>query len=93
MKQGGVCIYFKEFLPLISGSDLSNMKECLVTEINVNNKTCFFKCLSRSLSQNHEELESCCSRLDSLLSNINDQHPACSIVTRDYNEVFEMVHY
>ena len=41
IKQGGVCIYFKEYLPLIWGNDLSNMKECLVTEIDANNEKYF----------------------------------------------------
>ena len=45
IKRGGVCMYFKEPLPLIRRSDLSNMKECFVTEINVNNERCFFTCL------------------------------------------------
>ena len=58
IKRGGICMYFKESLPLIIRSDLSNMKECLVTEINVNNERCFFTCLYRSPSQSHEELES-----------------------------------
>ena len=31
-----VCMYFQESLLLIRQSDLSNMKECLVTEFNVN---------------------------------------------------------
>ena len=78
-------MYFKESLPLINRSDLSNMKECLVTEINVNNEKCFFRCLYRSPSQSHEELESFCSSLDFLLFNINDQHPACSTVIGDFN--------
>ena len=38
IKRGGVCIYLKDTLPLIRRSDLSNMKECLVNGINVNNK-------------------------------------------------------
>ena len=78
-------MYFKEPLPIIRRSDLSNMKERLVTEININNEKCFFTCLYRSTSQSHEELENFCSSLDSLLSNINDQHPACSIVIGDFN--------
>ena len=85
IKRGGVCTYFKESLPLIRRSDLSNMKEFLVTEINVNNKKCFFACLYRSPSQSHEELESFRSNLDSVLSNINDQHTVCSIVIGDFN--------
>ena len=31
-------MYFKESLPQIRRSDLSNMKECLVTEININDQ-------------------------------------------------------
>ena len=62
--------------------------ESLVTEINVNNKKCFFTCLYRSQSQSHEVLESFCSSLDSLLSNINDQHPVCSIAIEDFNAKF-----
>ena len=41
IKRGGVWMYFKESLPLIRRSDLSNMKEYLVTEINVSNEKCF----------------------------------------------------
>ena len=78
-------MYLKESLPLIRRNDLSNIKECLVTEINVNNVKCFFTCLYRSSSQNHEGIESFWSNLDSFLSNINDQHLACSIVTGDFN--------
>ena len=78
-------MYFKESLPLIRRSDLGNMKEYLVTEINVINEKCFFTCLYRSPSQSHEELESFCSNLESLVSNINDQHPAFSIVIGDFN--------
>ena len=85
IKQGGVCMYFKESLPLIRPNDLSNMKESLVTEINVYNEKYFFTCLHRSTSQSHEELKNFCSSLDSLLSDINDQHPACSIVIEGFN--------
>ena len=85
IKLRGVCMYFKESLPLIRRTDLSNMKECLVTEINANNEKCFFTCLDRSPSQSHEELESFCSSLDSRLFYINNQHPACSIVIGDFN--------
>ena len=42
IKRGGICMYFKESLSLINRSDLGNMKECLVIEINVNNEKFFF---------------------------------------------------
>ena len=41
IKRGGVCIYFKESLPLIRRNDLTNIKDCIVTEINVNNEKFF----------------------------------------------------
>ena len=57
-KRGGVCTYLKESLPLIRKNDLTNkIKDCLQTEIIVNNKKCFFTCLYRSPSQGHDKLE------------------------------------
>ena len=85
IKRGGVCIYFKESLPSIKRNDLTNLKDCLVTEINVNNEKCFFTCLYRSPSQNHDELEHFCTNFDLLLSNINNLYPTCSIVLGDFN--------
>ena len=57
IKRGGVS---KEPLPLIR-------RNCLITQINVNNKKCFFKCLYRSPSQNHDQLEHFCTNYDLLL--------------------------
>ena len=82
-KRGGVCLYFKEHLPLIRRNDLSILQECLVTGIIADNEKCFFT--YRSPSQNHEELEDFSSNLDLLLSNINDNHPTCSILIGDFN--------
>ena len=92
IKRRGIYIYFKETLPLITRNDLTNIKDCLVTKINVNNEKCFFTCLSRSPSQNHEHLkmmnkiiEHFCVNFDSLLSNINNLYPTCSTVLGDFN--------
>ena len=54
------------------------MQECLVTEFSVNNEKCFFTCFYRYPFQSHEG--------DLLLSNINDNHPTCSILIGDFNE-------
>ena len=51
IKRGGVCIYFKESLPLIRINELTNIKDCILTEISVNNENCFFTCLYRSEKQ------------------------------------------
>ena len=41
IKRGDVCIYFKESLPLIKRNDLTNIKDCLATGININNEKYF----------------------------------------------------
>ena len=84
-KRGGVCLYFKEHLQLIRRNDLSILDECLVTEIIADNEKCFFTCLYGSPNQNHKELENFSSNPDLLLSNINDNHPTCSILIGDFN--------
>ena len=53
-KREGVCIYYKEYLPLIRKVDICKLNECFPTEITVNNERCFLTCLYRSPSQNQE---------------------------------------
>ena len=77
--------YLKDCLPLIARNDLPNIQESLVTEISVNNKKLFFKCLYLSPSQNPEELDTFSSNLDLLYSNIKDNHPTCTILIGEFN--------
>ena len=37
-KKGGVCVYYKDFLLLIRKYDVTDLKECLVMEITVENE-------------------------------------------------------
>ena len=83
-KRGGVCLYYKEHLPIIRRDDISNLQECLVTEITVKNKRCFLSCLHRSPSQNHEQIQSICDSLDILMNNINSLSQAISIIIGDF---------
>ena len=61
------------------------MHECLVTELRIGKKKCFFTCLYRSPSQTSDEFEDFCTVLNLFLSNINDLNPACSVITGDFN--------
>ena len=56
-----------------------------MTEISVKNETCFFTCFYRSPSQSHDEFENFCSELNLLLTNINNNQPACSVLLGDFN--------
>ena len=86
-KRGGLCLYYKEHLPIIRRDDISILKECLVTEITVKNGRCFLTCLYRSPSKNRGQLQSFCDSLDILMNKINSFKPAISIITRDFNGI------
>ena len=84
-KRCGVCIYYKEHIPLIKRDDLCTLDNCLVTEIRSQNEKCFFSCIYRSPSQNRDEFENFCLKFDLLLNKINDEFPLCSVITSDFN--------
>ena len=81
-KRGGVCIYYKEHLPVIKRDELCNLNECLVLEIRIGGEKFFLLCWYRSPSQVREDFESYCNLF---LSNINDISLACSIITGTFN--------
>ena len=84
-KKGGVCIHYKDFLPLIKKDDITDLKECLVTEIIVDNGKYFFTCLYRPPSQNCDQFSDFCKDFSILLNNINDHRPSCSVIVVDFN--------
>ena len=84
-KRGGVCVYYKEYLPLIRKVYICKLNECIVTEITVNDEKCFLTCLYKSPNQNQEQFESFCKNLIDVLSHINNQQPTCSILVGDFN--------
>ena len=50
-KREGFCVYYKDHLPIIKRKYLCQLNECLVTELRIGKKKCFFTCLYRSPSQ------------------------------------------
>ena len=55
-KRGGVCIYYKNFLPLRVLS-IPYLRECINFELNIGGKICNFICLYRSPSQTQDKFE------------------------------------
>jgi hypothetical protein len=82
---GGVCVFFKQHLPLKLRTDLSNLNECLVCEVKINNQKCFVTCVYRSPSQSFNELNDFCNALEETLSNLNLESPFCSVILGDFN--------
>ena len=78
-------MYFKEYLPILRRDDLCNLSECLVTEIRMGKKKCFFTRLYKSPSQSSDELNTFCSNFSLFLSYINDLNLVPSIVIGDFN--------
>ena len=71
-KRGGVCVYYKEHIPLVRRDDLCTFSNCLVTEIHLQNEECFLTCLYQSPSQTQHEFENFCANLDTLTDHINN---------------------
>ena len=84
-KKGSVCIYYKDFLPVIKKDDITDLKEYLVTEIIVDNEKCIFTCLNRSPSQNCDQFSYFRKDFSIALNNINDHRPSCSVIVGDFN--------
>ena len=84
-KRGGVCMYYKEHLPITKRDELWTLKECLVMEIIVGKKKFFFSYLHRSPSKTKEEFEEFYTDLNLLLSNVNDLNIPLSVITGDFN--------
>ena len=84
-KKGGVCVYYKEHIPLVRRDDLCTLNNCLVTEICLENEKCFLTCLYWSPNQTQHEFENFCTNLNSFIDHINNELGICSIVTGDLN--------
>ena len=84
-KRGGVCIYYKDHLPLKIRRNISALSECLVVELKTKKHKCFISCIYRSPSQSSDEFEVFCEDVESTLSNLNHETPLCSIVLGDFN--------
>ena len=85
LKRGGVCIYYKEHLPLVKRNDISPIQECLVTEIKVKGLKHFITCLYRSPNQTGEELQTFIEGIETTVSNIATEIPFSSLILGDFN--------
>ena len=73
VKRGGICIYYRESLP-VRVINLPYLQEALRLELNDQNKKIIISSLYRSPSQNGEEFESFLTNFEHLLSDISFCH-------------------
>ena len=84
IKRGGVCIYYKESLP-VRVISLPYLKEALLLKMTYNNKKVIVSVIHRSPNQNISEFDLFLSNFEELLSDINKHKPFLSIITGDFN--------
>ena len=69
-RQGGVCVYLKENLPVKLRKDLEILQETVIGEISLGHKKVFFVALYRSPNQSNEDSEEFYHKLQDTLDNI-----------------------
>ena len=84
IKRGGVCIYYKESLP-VRVISIPYFNEALLLEMSYNNKKVMVSVIYRSPSQTNDEFDTFLSNFQMLLNDINNHKPSLSVVTGDFN--------
>ena len=73
-KRGGVCIYYKSFLPLRI-LNVQYLQESICFELKIGDKTCNFLSLYRSPSQSQDDFETFTENLELNLENLMQKNP------------------
>ena len=84
-KIGGVCLYYRDELPIERRTDLELLQEMIVTEISLRRKKIILATLYRSPSQNSEQFETFINNLQRFFSDLRNENPNCIILTGDFN--------
>ena len=84
IKRGGVCIYYKESLP-VRVISLPYLREALLLEMAYNKKKVIVFVIYRSPSQNNSEFDLFLSSFEKILNTISKRKPFLSVATCDFN--------
>ena len=84
--RGGVCLYFKENIPIIQRCDLELIDETVVAEIKLKNKNIFYVLSYRPPSKNLvAEILEYRSKLQNIVDKIKKEKPSLIVLTGDFN--------
>ena len=84
VKRGGVCIYYKESLP-VRAINLPHFNEALLLEMSHDNKKVIVSVIYRSPSQNNNEFDLFLSNFEKLIIDTKNRKPYLSVITGDFN--------
>ena len=74
LKKGGMCVHFKETLP-VSFLPIPYLKECIVFEVSINNKRGYVISIYRSASQMSNDFNLSTTNLEKLVVKISSSNP------------------
>ena len=83
-KRMGVCVYYRNLLPL-KILDVFYLQECIVFELKIGNKFCKIVSLYRSPNQSQDEFETFTNNLELILDKIFETNPFLVIALGDFN--------
>ena len=84
IKRGGVCIFYKESLP-VQIINQNYLKEALLLEMSYNNKKVIVSVIYCSPSQSADEFDSFLTNFENFLNDINKRKSSLSVVTGEFN--------
>ena len=83
-RRGGVCVYYKNTLPL-KLVNINYLQECLNFEVKIVNKLCNFISLYRSPSQSQDNFETFIDNLELNIDEIAARNPFLIVILGDFN--------
>ena len=90
-KHGGICIYYKSFLPLkLTGVCL--LDECIAFDLIISNKLCSFVALYRSPSQYQDDFATFSDNFEMTLDLVSMKNPFLLVVLGDFNAKLSQWH-
>ena len=84
LKIAGVCIYFKESLP-IKVLNITNLDECLACELSLNGHRSYILSLYRSSSQPSDGYDHFIKTFEQLMTHLTSFKPHLLLITGDFN--------
>ena len=85
VKRGGVCVYYKNYLPL-KLLNINYLQECITFELSIKNKFCIIAALYRSPSQSRSEFANFTTSLELTLQAIASKNPFLSLVLGGFTD-------
>ena len=83
-QHGGVCIYYKESLP-IKMLNINYLQECICFDLKIGSKLCTIVSLYRSLSQSADEFDNFLNKFYLTMEPITQKNPFLTVVIGDFN--------